>query len=82
LEFCRLFLAEFCRLFLAEFACGQYPPLGSTGLMHKNITRSWLAIAHNEAVDENSVARFMGYITAAVLWAFAVVVACMTVWPV
>ena len=50
--------------------------------MHKNITRSWLAIVHNEAVNENSLTRFMDYLTAAVLWAFAAVVACMTVWPV
>jgi len=58
------------------------PPSALAGPMHKNITRSWLAIVHNEAVNENSLTRFMDYLTAAVLWAFAVVVACMTVWPV
>lgn len=50
--------------------------------MHKNVTRAWLAVVHNAPVNENSLTRFMGYITAGVLWAFAVVVACMTVWPV
>jgi hypothetical protein len=72
----------FWRLFLTEFASARYPPSALASLMHKNDTRSWLAIAHNDAVNENSLARFMGYFTAAVLWAFAVVVACMTVWPV
>ena len=39
---------------------------------------AWLAVVHNESVNEGSLTTVLSYLTAGLLWAFAVVVGCMT----
>ena len=50
--------------------------------LHKVVTTLWLAVVHNEPVDEGSLTQLLNYLTAGVLWAFAGLVVCMTVVPI
>jgi hypothetical protein len=54
----------------------------SQGRLHKVVTAPWLAVVHNEPVNEGSLTELLSYLTAGVLWAFAGLVGCMTVVPI
>jgi hypothetical protein len=49
---------------------------------HKFVTATWLAVFHNEPVNEGSLTQLLSYLTAGLLWAFAAVVGYMLVVPV
>lgn len=54
----------------------------SQGRLHKVVTAPRLAVVHNEPVNEDSLTLLLSYLTAGLLWAFAGLVACMTVVPI
>jgi hypothetical protein len=54
----------------------------SRSCLHKVVTTPWFAVVHNEPMNEGSSTQLFGYLTAGVLWVFAVLVGCMTVVPI
>jgi hypothetical protein len=50
--------------------------------LHRIVTPGSLAVFHKEPMDNGRSETVLYYLTAGVVWAFAVVVACMTAWPI
>jgi hypothetical protein len=69
--------ANACRLFEENEKRPQFQrPL------HNVVTAPWLAVVHNERVNEGSLTQLLNYLTAGLLCVFAGVVALMAVVPV
>ena len=50
--------------------------------LHRIVTPTLLGVIHKEPMNRGQPDTILDYLTAGVVWAFAVVVGCMTVWPI
>ena len=54
----------------------------SADSLHRIVTPTLLAVIHKEPMNTGRLDTILDYLTAGVVWAFAMVVGCMTVWPI